>query len=178
MLLVLAWCFCLWVQFPILFLSHYRGCPGCTSLWLALPTGAGHCLGGWGCALLCFDCCVLLKCCSVCIAESCTESVVCLFEEIGGLDASAAGPGFACKGHAGYLALFFVALLACSVHYCVLALCLLLDMLICCVGSLCRSQRWSVARSPASSGRNHTGFVEPGRQRKSGDLAHPDRGRF
>ena len=63
--------------------------------------------------------------CVLCCPLHCMAGLqVCLslsafFFESGGLDASAAGPGFACKGHAGYLALFFAALLACSANVCV-----------------------------------------------------------
>ena len=80
--------------------------------------------------MLCLDCCVLLKGCNVCLAESCTESVVCLFGKIGGLDASAAGPGFACKKHAGYHALFFMLFLHALLMF-VWDLCLLLKLQIC-----------------------------------------------
>ena len=71
-----------------------------------------HCLAGWHvCTALsalfyalaiAYDVSIVFHCILLC------KSVVCLFDEIGWLDASAAGPGFACRGHAGYLALFLL----------------------------------------------------------------------
>ena len=55
---------------------------------------------------------------------------LCLFGKNCGLDASAAGPGFACKRHAGYIALFFMLFLNALLMF-VWDLCLLLKLQIC-----------------------------------------------